>query len=186
MHCFIGIDVKQPLAREVIGLQNQWQKLDLPPADFHKHTDPHITLVPPFECSDVVDMAGDLEEVAKAFPQFSLSFARVGAFNRRILHVSLDSNAIVELRSRLLVACAGYSQIHDSNPFFHPHTTIGYTRQPMTSREQTITTENLEDSLHLPQRQEVNEFLLYGREKPATNYRVLARLRLNTHPSIEN
>src|ERR1700738_595702 len=101
MHCFIGLHVQEPLASSVLQVNYDWQKLGYPPADFHKHTYPHITIVPPFDTDNVHALTDGLQAVTGSFGQFDADYHSIGVFNRRIVHVAVESNGLTDLRAKL-------------------------------------------------------------------------------------
>ncbi|MFI5240384.1 MAG: 2'-5' RNA ligase family protein [Candidatus Saccharimonadia bacterium] len=180
MQCFIGIDVGQPLSESILNLKNDWDKLQLPPANFHKHTHPHITIIPPFWTKDVLKMADDLTEITQVFGQFDADYAKVGAFNHRILHISVSSNGIVDLAAKLFYYGRGIYDFLDQHPVYHAHTTVGYTKAPMTQKEYLIVAKKLSDYLAIPMHQEISSISIYGRETENMDYRTLGFLPLYT------
>lgn len=179
MHCFIGLEVQEPLSSSILEVDHNWSQLGFAPADFHKHTYPHITLVPPFDTTDADRLIAGLTQVVAAFPQFDADYARINAFNHRIVHVEVDSNGLTDLRIQLYGFGKGTFVYQDNHPIFHPHTTVAYMHNPLTAPELATLAGELETRLELPQHQEVTHVHLYGRNKPTDDYRTLVELKLS-------
>lgn len=119
---FVGLGmspgVAQKLAELVEPLKDGSIRL-VPPADIH------LTLVPPWNESDISDAAGKLRKLVSGFGQFLLAFEhlRYGPTRRepRLLWAECAaSNELVALRTALLAA---YRQCDDERPF-RPHVTL--------------------------------------------------------------
>ncbi len=178
MHCFIGLHVQEPLAGTILAVNHEWNRLGYPSADFHKHTYPHITLVPPFDTADTVKLIAGLNIVTNAFPQFDADYARVGVFNRRILHLAVESNGLVDLRAKLYEYGKGLFHYQDEHPVYHAHTTIAYMHDPLTDAAFSLIKSKLETQLALPIHQTVAHITLYGRQDQGEDYQIMADLLL--------
>ncbi len=179
MHCFIGLSVQNPLHNAVLDLTHNWDKLALPPADFHKHTYPHVTIVPPFDIKAVNKLISDLRVITNNFPAFDADYSEINAFNHRILHVAVESNGLIDLRVKLFEAGHGNFRYQEEHPIYRPHVTIAYVRDPLTSDEFSALKQQLQSRLALPEHQQITHIQVFGRERPGMDYRTLADLPLS-------
>jgi 2'-5' RNA ligase len=117
MKYFIGIVPPQEIYKEVLDIQQQHGDNRL---------EPHITLRPPVTPVAVAKWIQVVEQVCASLKPFEVTLPGTGTFGKRVLFISVASNALNKLYDALVPALETYEPAGEKEARgFHPHMTLG-------------------------------------------------------------
>ncbi len=126
MRYFIGLSVPDELAAAIVDIRRQF---GVAGEAINKNSEPHMTLIPPFETSIAPEaIADELARSLTLIEPFTLETTKLGSFPPRVWYLGVEPHesliALHELVARVIETRPSEYHFRGGSEKFHPHLTL--------------------------------------------------------------